>query len=329
MAKIVEPGDFDFSFFNALTVAVIGYGNQGRAQALNLRDSGAKVTVGARQGAGFLAATEDGFMPQPISEVCQGADIVMLTLPDSAMPTIFDQEVRQALKPGATVLFAHGFNIVFRSIQIPAQFGVALVSPKGAGAVLRREYLAGSGLAAMVAVAQDPEKQALSQAMAYANALGCFRSVVLETTFEEETHCDLFGEQTVLCGGIPELLRSAFTILVQAGYSPEAAYFECIHEAKLITDLIYAKGVAGMMQLVSDTAAFGGYSTGPTIIGSGSKLAMRKALADIRSGRFAKTLSTEAGANWPNKTLCEHTDAKQQAETVGAELRRRMKITDV
>lgn len=280
----------DRSLIVGSKVAIVGYGNQGHAHALNLRDSGIDVVIGAHQsGASWSNAISDGFTPRSASDATRGAEFVMLTLPDTAMPAIFTSEIQPNLRDDALLLFAHGYCIHFGTIVSATPVG--LVSPKGPGKSLREKFVAGSGLPALVA-ASAPD--VLPKVMAYAWGIGSARAGLLQTTFEEETVTDLFGEQAVLCGGIPELIKAAFETLVDAGYSPEVAYFECMHEAKLITDLLMERGFKGMREAISDTAEWGGYLSGPRLIDEGSKAELKEILAEIQGGSFAKTLEVEA-----------------------------------
>lgn len=310
-----------------LTVAVIGYGNQGHAHAQNLRDSGVKVIIGARSsGMAHRQANADGFQVYEIAEAVQICDILMLTLPDVAMQEIVKHHVIPGLREGKTVLFAHGFNVVYGYLKFPKYVDVGLVSPKGAGAKLRSQFKEGSGLAALVAVEQDATGKAWNRVLGYAQGIGSFRSVVMETTFREETHTDLFGEQTVLCGGIPELLKMAFTTLVKAGYSPEAAYFECIHEAKLITDLIYDRGMEGMRQAISDTAEWGGFEVGPRVIAQETQKAMDESIRRIQNGDFASEWMDECAEGQVHLRAVEVKESTHESVLVGQMLRQKMKI---
>lgn len=325
MARFFSDNEVDPSIIMASQVAIIGYGNQGHAHALNLRDSGASVLVGSYDGSkSGEAARQAGFDVRQVAEAVRESDVIMLTLPDVPMRGIFERDVAPELRAGQTVLFAHGFNIHYGLLKPPSDVDVALVSPKGAGAKLRSEYQAGRGLAALIAVHQDPSGRALDRALSYAWGIGSARALLMETSFREETETDLFGEQAVLCGGIPELLKAAFDTLVEAGYQPEAAYFECIHEAKLITDLIYARGLAGMRKAISDTAEWGGFNAGPRVIGWEAKDAMRKLLGDIRSGEFTREWIEEDANHRPRLEDLRQEEAAHASEAVGAELRRRM-----
>jgi ketol-acid reductoisomerase len=306
-------------------VAVIGYGSQGRAHALNLRDSGARVSVGLRDSGGTgRLALEDGFTPRAIADVVSEADVVALLIPDTAQPALYEAEIAPHLQSGAALLFAHGFNIHYGEIEPPRAADVILVAPKGPGAIVRREYLAGHGVPALVAVHQDASGEALAIAVAYADALGATRAAVLETTFAHETETDLFGEQAVLCGGLTALIKAGFDTLVEAGYPPELAYFECVHEMKLITDLVHAGGLTGMRQRVSDTAEFGDYVSGPRVIGAATRTAMREILADIQNSCFARRWVGEMKSGGTNFARFRESEKTATMETVGQELRARM-----
>lgn len=326
MARFYSPDEIDPSILLSSTVAVLGYGNQGHAHALNLRDSGASVVVGAREGKGADSAKAAGFEVLSFEEATEAAEIIMLTLPDLAMGKIFEGNVGPRLRPGQAILFAHGFTIRYGLISPPQDVDVVLVSPKGAGAKVREEFIAGRGLAALVAVEQDFSGGALSRALAYAWGLGCARSVILETSFAEETETDLFGEQAVLCGGIPELIKAAFDQLVAAGYQPEVAYFECLHEAKLITDLIYSRGLSGMREAISDTAEWGGFMAGPKVIGPESRAAMALLLKQVRNGEFTRQWMGEDASGRTNLGAARGEEKAHGIEEVGEELRRRMQI---
>lgn len=327
MARFFSQADVKPGYLKQKTIAVVGYGNQGHAHALNLRDSGMQVIIGARKGKGADQALKDGFEVLSISDAVDGADVAMLTLPDVAMKDIWVQSIAPALTDQKVVLFAHGFNIVYRLIELPMWLSVGVIAPKGAGAKLRSEYVAGRGLACLIAVDQDPTDTCLDTCLAYAEGIGGFRSLVMETTPREETHTDLFGEQTVLCGGIPELLKAAFETLVEAGYSPETAYFECIHEAKLITDLIYARGLAGMRQAISDTAEWGGFEVGPQVIAGQAREAMAASLARIQNFEFANDWMKECAEGQPRMKSLEKEEASLLAEEVGNDLRGKMEIS--
>ena len=289
MAKIYYDKDADLRALEGRTVAVIGYGNQGRAQALNMRDSGIDVIVGLRRGgSSWRRAEEDGFKPVEIDEASRKADIIHLLIPDTAQPEVYEKRIKPHLADGKTLGFAHGYNIHFKLIEPPRSVDVILVAPKSPGRRLRELYLQGKGVPALIAVAQDYTGKAFEKALAMAKAIGCTRAGVIETSFAEETETDLFGEQTVLVGGVMELIKKGFEVLVEAGYQPELAYFEVCNELKLIVDLIYESGLAGMLEGVSETARYGGLIIGPKVVDEHVKERMRKALEEIRSGEFEK-----------------------------------------
>lgn len=314
---------------NGLKIGVLGYGNQGRTHALNLRDSGFQVVVGQRQGRGFQQALADGFDPMPLAEASQAGTVLMLSLPDVSLGAIFDSEIAPALKPGQTLLVAHGFAVVYELLRAPEFVDVALVAPKGAGAGMRTLYEEGGGVPCLVAVAQDASGLALDRAYAYALGIGCGRSgLIAQTTLRDETQTDLFGEQAVLCGGIPSLMQTAYEVMVARGYPPEMAYFECIHEAKLVVDLIARRGIAGMRGAISDTAAWGGMIAGPAIINAETRARMEQTLDAIESGQFAAEWVSEVqcGKHKFQKLAAE--EAKHLNESTGLALRRSMGLTD-
>ena len=308
----------------ARRIGVIGYGNQGRAHCLNLRDQGITVTVGQRPGTGYEQAVSDGFSPLPINEAVGCCDMLMLTLPDEHIPAIFESEIEPELNAGSSLLFCHGFAVHFGYLVPPTDVDVMLVAPKGAGAKLRSEYEAGRGLMGLVGVYQDRSGSALQDALAYGWGIGCARVGLMETTFKEECETDLFGEQAVLCGGIPELIKAGYETLVEAGYSPQAAYLETLHEAKLITDLLYAEGLTGMRKRISDTAEWGGYKTGFSIVDEEVRQRMKEALERIQSGEFAQGWMAEATTG--KRQLLGHSkeEANSSIETVGRQIRKRL-----
>ena len=275
-------------------IAIIGYGSQGRGQALNLRDSGCDVMLGLRQGGpSWLKAESEGWHPLTIEAATKAADVVALLTSDLSQPTIYRESIADYLQPGASLLFAHGFNIHHKKINVPAENNVIMVSPKGSGLMVRSMYQQGSGIPALVAIHQDATGKALPLALGYAWGIGSARAAVLQTSFAEETIADLFSEQTILCGGLIELIKQGFETLVEAGYQPEVAYIECLHEVKLIADMLYDGGLAQMHHYVSETAAFGGLINGPRVIGEPTREAMRSILGEIQSGRFAEQLHAE------------------------------------
>ena len=318
MATVLRDGDLGLL---SGKVAVLGYGSQGHAHALNLHDSGVDVVVGLREGSGSRAAAEEaGLLVASPAEAVQGAQLVAFLLPDQVQPAVYD-EVAPNLAPGATLLFAHGFNIHYGRISPPAGHDVIMVAPKGPGHIVRRIFTEGYGTPALVAVAQDSSGRAREIALAYAKGIGATRAGVIETTFMEETETDLFGEQAVLCGGVTELVRLGFETLVDAGYQPEIAYYECLHELKLIVDLMYEGGLAGMRYSISDTAEFGDLTRGPRVIDEHVRENMRRLLADIREGGFAREWIDEMDAGEPHLRELRERTAGERIEEVGAELR--------
>jgi ketol-acid reductoisomerase len=307
-------------------IAIIGYGSQGHAHALNLRDSGLDVVVGLPESSKSRAkAAAGGLTVLTPSEAAKAGDFIMILVPDHLQADIYEADIAPNLKAGKTLMFAHGFSIHFKSIVPPADIDVSMVAPKAPGHRVREVFTEGSGVPAIVAVAQDASGKAFENALAYATGLGCMRAGVIETTFREETESDLFGEQAVLCGGAAELIRAGFQTLVEAGYAPEIAYFECLHELKLIVDLIYEGGLSYMRYSISDTAEYGDYTRGPRIINDGTRAEMKKILAEIQSGEFAKQWIAENKAGGRKKFLAmRESQHGQQLETVGAELRKMM-----
>jgi ketol-acid reductoisomerase len=307
-------------------IAIIGYGSQGHAHALNLRDSGLDVVVGLPESSKSRAkAASAGLTVLTPAEAAKAADIIMILVPDHLQADIYEADIAPNLKAGKTLMFAHGFSIHFKSIVPPADIDVSMVAPKAPGHRVREVFTEGSGVPAIVAVEQDASGKAFENALAYATGLGCMRAGVIETTFREETESDLFGEQAVLCGGAAELIRAGFQTLVEAGYAPEIAYFECLHELKLIVDLIYEGGLSYMRYSISDTAEYGDYTRGPRIINDGTRAEMKKILAEIQSGEFAKQWIAENKTGGRKKFLAMRDSQQgQQIETVGAELRKMM-----
>ncbi len=323
MATIHREGNLDLLHGK---VAVIGYGSQGHAHALNLRDSGTRVEVGLRQNSPSRAAAEEaGLTVRTIPEAVQGAQLVAILLPDQVQPKVWAEEIAPDLAPGAAVLFAHGFNVHFGRIDPPGGHDVIMVAPKGPGHVVRRLYEEGYGTPALVAVAQDASGQAFELALAYGAAIGAGRAGMIETSFVEETETDLFGEQAVLCGGVTELVRLGFETLVEAGYQPEVAYYECLHELKLIVDLMWESGLAGMRHSISDTAEYGDLTRGPQVIDGHVRDNMRRLLSDIREGVFAQEWIAEMEAGEPRLNELRKQASQERIEQVGRELRALMR----
>jgi len=329
MAKVYYERDVDTSALAGKTVAVIGYGSQGHAQAQNLRDSGVDVVVANTRGTpNWNLAIEHGFEPVSAAEATSSADLVQMLVPDELAPGVYKSEVAPKLKKGAALAFAHGFNIRFGRIVPPDDIDVVMVAPKGQGRMVRSEFVAGRGVASLVAVQQDASGNALQLALAYAAAIGSARAGIIETTFAEETETDLFGEQVVLCGGLTALVKAAFETLVEAGYQPEVCYFECLHELKLIVDLLYEGGITHMRNVISNTAEYGDLTRGPRIIGEAARREMKNILEEIASGAFATEWLLENQIGRPNFTKLEQKDHHHPIETVGRELRKMMKWID-
>jgi len=324
-ATIYYASDADPALIAGRKVAIIGYGSQGHAHALNLRDSGVDVRVGLRPGSSSRAKAETaGLRVTGIAEAAAEADVIMLLAPDTDQQVIFDESIKPHLEAGDALLFAHGFNVRFGLITAPEGVDVAMVAPKGPGHLVRRTYEGGGGVPALIAVAADASGQAKALALSYADAIGATRAGVLETTFAEETETDLFGEQVVLCGGLSALIQAGFETLVEAGYAPESAYFECLHEVKLIVDLIYEAGISGMRYSISTTAEYGDLTRGPRIVNDGVRAEMKKILEEIRSGRFAEEWIGEFRSGLPNFKRLEAEGQAHQIEQVGAQLRAMM-----
>ena len=326
MAKIYYENQADLGRLQGKKIAVIGYGSQGHAHALNLQDSGADVRVGLYEGSKSWAKAEaDGLKVMTNAQAAAEADMIMMVLPDPIQAKVYEQDIAPNLKPGATLMFAHGFNIRFGFIQPPANIDVSMVAPKAPGHRVREVFKEGSGVPALVAIHQDASGNALANALAYAKGIGSTRAGVLETTFTEETETDLFGEQVVLCGGVSELVKAGFQTLVDAGYQPEIAYFECMHELKLIVDLMYQGGLNYMRYSVSDTAEWGDYKSGPRIITDEVKANMRQILGEIQSGAFAEEWMDEYRNNGAKVLLATRkAEQTQQLEQVGKKLRAMM-----
>jgi ketol-acid reductoisomerase len=317
--------DADPKLLKSLKIAVLGYGSQGRAHAMNLHDSGMDVTVGARAGGpSAKQAAADGLRVAAPSDAAKSADFVAMLVPDMAQPALYKEAVAPYLKDGATMLFAHGFNIHFRQIEPRKTIDVSMVAPKGPGALVRRQYEQGQGVPCLVAVHQDASGRAFDRALSYAHHIGGTRAGVIRTTFAEETETDLFGEQAVLCGGVTELITACWETLVDAGYSREAAYFECMHELKLIVDLLYEGGIARMHKYVSDTAKYGDLTRGPKVIDKTVRASLKAILADIRSGAFAEEWIKESATGGANFKALLEKDLKHPIEETGRKLRERM-----
>ncbi len=303
-------------------IGVLGFGSQGRAQALNLHDSGCDVVVGLRDGsAAWRAAQNEGLSVAEVTPAVRQAEIVVFLVPDEVQPGLYEDVVRPNLRPGAYLGFAHGFAIHYRALIPTPDTNVFLVAPKGIGPMVRQQYLAGRGVPALVAVHQDPSGDTHAVAHAYAAALGCDRAGIIATTFRDETETDLFGEQAVLCGGLVELIRAGFDTLVGAGYAPELAYYECLYEVKLIADLIHDRGIAGMRKAISRTAAFGGLTRGPRVIGPAARAELKNMLAEIQSGEFARQWLAEYAAGKLQLSAAIEAEAQHAIEEVGARLR--------
>jgi len=325
MATIYHEGDTDPEALSGQRIAVLGYGSQGHAHALNLKDSGRDVRVGLRAGSASRDVAEAaGVRVLDTADAVREADVVMVLLPDTAHRAVFEAEIAPNLEAGNLLLFAHGFSIHFGTVVPPDGVDVAMIAPKGPGHLVRRTYEQGIGTPALVAVHRDATGTALARALAYGAGIGAARAGIIETTFQEETETDLFGEQSVLCGGISELVKNGFETLVEAGYQPEIAYFECLHELKLIIDLIYEGGLSWMRYSVSDTAEWGDYRSGPRVIDEGVRQRMRDVLAEIQSGSFAKEWIGEADAGFPHFLALRREERSSQLERVGRELRRMM-----
>ena len=325
MATMYYDNDADLSLLDGKIVGIIGYGSQGHAHALNLHDSGVKVMVGLYEGSSSKAKAEaEGLEVGTVAEVSQAADVITLLIPDTTQPSVYRESVLPHLHTGKTLMFAHGFNIHFKTVTPPENVDVSMVAPKAPGHRMREVFTRGSGVPGLLAIHQDVSGQAREVGLAYAKGIGCTRAGVLDTTFKEETETDLFGEQAVLCGGVTSLVKAGFETLVEAGYQPESAYFEVMHELKLIVDLMYQGGMDYMRYSVSDTAEYGDYSRGPQVVDDHVKENMKRILADIQSGAFAKEWITENDEGRPRFNRMRKTDAEHPLEKVGAELRAMM-----
>jgi ketol-acid reductoisomerase len=325
MAKMYYDQDANLSLLQGKKIAIIGYGSQGHAHAQNLRDSGIDIVVGQRPGSdNYQAALNDGFSPVSAAQAAQAADYIMILLPDQVQGKVYYEEIAPAMTEGKGLIFAHGFNIHFNQIVPPKNVDVFMVAPKGPGHMVRRVYTEGGGVPSIFAVFQDYSGKAKELALAYAKGIGGTRAGVLETTFKEETETDLFGEQAVLCGGCAELIKAGFDTLVQAGYQPEIAYFECCHELKLIVDLIYEGGLSRMRYSISDTAEYGDFVTGKRIITEETRKEMKKVLTEIQTGVFAKNWMLENQVGRPNFNATRRIESEHPIETVGKKLREMM-----
>lgn len=325
MAKIYTDKDADLAVLKDKTLAVLGFGSQGHAHALNLKESGCKVIIGLYEGSKSIpVAEEKGFEVVSTAEAVRRADVIMVALPDTKQPDVYETDIAPNLTAGKTLLFSHGFSIHFKTIVPPPEVDVILVAPKGPGHIVRRQYLEGKGVPSLIAVYQNPSKKAKKVALAWAKGIGGTRAGVLETSFKEETETDLFGEQTVLCGGASALVLAGFETLVEAGYSPEMAYFECLHELKLIVDLMNEAGISGMRFSISETAKWGDVTVGPKIVDESVKKRMRKALEEIQSGKFAKDWVKEYKSGYPRYNALLKEGEQHPIEKVGAKLRSMM-----
>ena len=321
-AKMYYDGDCDVNIIKNRKVAIIGYGSQGHAHALNLKESGVPVVVGLREGSASAAkAQAAGLTVKSIADAAKWADVIMLTMPDTEQKATYTESIKRYMKPGKALAFAHGFNVRFKRIKPPKGVDVIMIAPKGPGHLVRRTYTEGGGVPALIAVEQDATGGAKALALSYASAIGGGRAGIIETTFAEETETDLFGEQVVLCGGLTELVRNGFETLVEAGYQPEMAYFECLHEVKLIVDLMYEEGIAGMRYSISDTAEYGDVTRGPRIITPTTKKQMQKILKEIQSGKFAKEWIAESESGRAKFNELRAAGAAHQIEEVGKRLR--------
>jgi ketol-acid reductoisomerase len=323
--KIYYDKDADLSLIKGKKVAIIGYGSQGHAHANNLKDSGVNVIVGVRKsGSSFEKAKNAGIDVREVGEAVKDADVIMILLPDETHAEVYKNEIEPNMKKGAMLAFAHGFNIHFKQIEPRADLDVIMIAPKGPGHLVRSTYTQGGGVPALIAVAQDSSGKARDLALSYAAAIGAARGGVIETTFREECETDLFGEQVVLCGGLTALIQAGFETLTEAGYAPEMAYFECLHEVKLIVDLIYEGGIANMRYSISNTAEYGDFTRGPRIVTDETKAEMKRILKEIQTGQFAKEFILENRAGAPTLKAMRRIGQEHQVETVGAKLRNMM-----
>ncbi len=320
--KVYYDKDADLSLIKRMKVTIVGYGSQGHAHALNLSESGVKVTVGLRKGgASWDKAKAAGLKVEEIDKAVKGADLVMMLLPDENIPQVYRDSVAPNIKNGGVLAFAHGFNVHYNQVVARDDLDVIMIAPKGPGHTVRSEYVKGGGVPTLIAIHQDKSGKAHDIALSYAAANGGTKGGVIETNFREETETDLFGEQAVLCGGAVELIKAGFETLVEAGYAPEMAYFECLHEMKLIVDLMYEGGIANMNYSISNNAEYGEYVTGPKVINDASRAAMREALKRIQTGEYAKQFIAEGNSNYPSMTAYRRLNAAHQIEVVGEQLR--------
>lgn len=328
--KIFYDADANLEVLQGKIVAIIGYGSQGHAQAQNLRDSGVQVVIGQRPGsANYNKAVEHGFTPVSAREAAATADVIQLLIPDHVQGRVYREDVAPSMTAGKTLMFSHGFNVHYGQIIAPADVDVVMVAPKGPGHLVRSEYVRGAGVPSLYAIQQDASGYALETALAYAKGIGATRAGVLETTFKEETETDLFGEQSVLCGGVSELIKAGFDTLVAAGYQPEIAFFECMHEVKLIVDLIYQGGLAYMRYSISDTAEYGDLTRGKRVVTEETRKAMKGILGEIQSGAFAREWILENQAGRPMFQTMRNTEKKLLIEEVGGRLRAMMPFLEV
>ncbi len=326
---MIYDDDADLTLLDGKTVAIIGFGSQGHAHAQNLSDSGVDVVVGLRPGSGSVAAAEAaGLTVLGVADAAAKGDVVMMLVPDEKHRDVWEADVRDGVAPGNLLLFGHGFSILYGEVEAPEGVDVALAAPKGPGHLVRRQYLEGSGVPGLVAIHQDATGDAKALSLAYAKGIGCTRGGVFETSFKDETETDLFGEQAVLCGGASELVRAGFETLIEAGYPPEMAYFECLHELKLIVDLMYEKGLAGMRFSISNTAEYGDYTRGPRVVTDQTRAEMKKILGEIQDGTFAREWIAENRAGQENFQRMRDEGAKTQLEATGKELRAQMDWID-
>ena len=327
--KIYYDADADLSLLKDKTIAILGYGSQGHAQAQNLKDSGCNVVIGQRKGSpNYDLAIEHGFDPMPVDEATAAGDLINILLPDEVQRDVFYAQIKDRLSPGNLLMCSHGFNIHFEQIAAPEGVDTALVAPKGPGHLVRSEYVAGGGVPSLIAMGETASEDSRQLALAYAKGIGGTRGGVIETTFAEETETDLFGEQVVLCGGVSELVKAGFETLVEAGYQPEMTYFECMHELKLIVDLFYQGGLNYMRYSISNTAEFGDYSSGSRIVTAETKKEMKKILTEIQNGEFAKSWILENKANQAAFKATRRRERNHQIEKVGKELRSMMTWID-